>query len=76
MQQRVDTTLIVDGDGGAHLEGSVTIPPGRHRVIVLVDDARPREAWDAFIEQTYGSLAKSDLSRPTQGHYEQRDEIA
>lgn len=76
MQQRVDTTLIVDGDGGAHLEGPATIPPGRHRVIVLVDDARPREAWGAFIEQTYGSLGESDLTRPPQGHYEQRDEIA
>lgn len=76
MQQRVDTTLIVDGDGTAHLEGPATIPPGRHRVIVLVDDARPREAWETFIERTFGSLAGSDLTRPPQDPYEQRDAIA
>lgn len=78
MRQRFDTTLIVDGQGAARIEGSVPIPPGRHRVIVLVDNAVPpaTEPWDAFIGRAYGSLAGSDLSRPLQGAYEQRDEIA
>jgi len=76
MQQRVETTLIVDGQGGARLEGAVAVPPGRHQVIVLVDEAAPPEAWDAFIARTFGSLADSDLARPPQGDYERRDEIA
>jgi len=78
MQQRFDTTLIVDGQGTARIEGTVAVPPGRHRAIVLVDDPtiRAAETWEAFIERTFGSLAWSDLARHPQGVYEQRDEIA
>lgn len=78
MSQRFDTILIVDKEGGARIEGPVAVPPGRHHVTVLVDDAVPHaiETWDAFIERTFGSLADSDLARPPQGRYEQRDEIA
>ncbi len=78
MRQRFDTILIVDREGGARIEGPVAVPAGRHHVTVLVDDAvsHAAETWDAFIERTFGSLAESDLTRPPQGHYEQRDEIA
>ena len=53
MQQRFDTTLIVDGQGTARIEGTVAVPPGRHWAIVLVDDPtlRAAETWEAFIER-------------------------
>lgn len=78
MRQQVETTLIVDEQGGARLEEPLAIPPSRHRAIMLIDDAAPlvTEPWDAFLERTYGSLAGSDLARPPQGAYEHRDEIA
>jgi hypothetical protein len=62
VQQRFDSTLIVDSHGAAHVEGQVRISPGRHRVVVLVDDmASPavetQESWEDFIMRMSGSLA-------------------
>ena len=80
MQQRFDSTLIVDSQGAAHLEGHVRISPGRHRVVVLVDDAaspatEANESWEDFIKRTSGSLAGIGFKRPPQGKYEHREEV-
>ena len=78
MQRRFDTAMIVDGQGTARIEGTVAVPPGRHRAIVLVDDPtlRAAETWEAFIDRAFGSVAWSDLARHPQGVCEQQDEIA
>jgi hypothetical protein len=80
VQQRFDSTLIVDSQGAAHLEGHIRISPGRHRVVVLVDDtATPavevNESWEDFIKRTSGSLTGIGFKRPPQGKYERREEI-
>ena len=78
MQQRFDTTIIVDGMGVAHIEGSLRVSPGRHRVVVLIDDVilPSDEPWEVFVRKSFGSLADQDFVRPDQGLFELRDEIA
>ncbi len=81
MQQRFDSTLVVDDQGAAHLEGHVRISPGRHRVVVVVNDTtslgvESNEPWTDFVKRTSGSLAGIGFRRPPQGKYERREELA
>lgn len=75
----IETTVTVDEDGVARLDQSLVAAPGRHRVVVVIDDAiEPRDAepWTDFIELTYGSFADSDLMRYPQDDFEQREDFA
>jgi hypothetical protein len=72
-----ETTLVVDGQGAAHLDRPPALAPGRHHAVVTIDESASdsTESWSSFIDRTYGSLADSDLVRRPQDAYEQRDEI-
>ena len=74
----IETTITVDQDGIGHLDRPLAIAPGRHRAVVVIDEAMEavgREPWPEFIDRTYRSLADSDLARHPQGVYEQREEM-
>ncbi len=68
----IETSVTVAADGFATVDGSLRLPAGRHRAIVLVDEsvavARDERGWPVrFFEDTYGSFADDPLHRPAQG---------
>jgi len=76
--QAIETTVTVDSDGSARIDQPIPIAPGRHHVVLVIDDvveAQAHESWLDFIDRTYGSLADVDLVRHPQGEYEQREVI-
>jgi hypothetical protein len=72
-----ETTITVDEAGVAHLDHPLIIPPGRHRAVLVVDEALEAapESWSAFLDLTYGSLSESDLERQPQGDDEAREAL-
>jgi len=78
MMHRIDTTAIVDSDGAITINQSLGIAPGRHRVVLLIDEAvaeQTRLDWPRFVKDTYGSLTDIPIVREPEGAYEQRDKI-
>ena len=78
MVQRIETTATVDTDGALTIDQALAIPPGRHRVVLLIDEApaeQERLDWPSFVEATYGSLADIPITREPEGDYEQREKI-
>ena len=76
----IETTIMVDERGVGRLDRPLSVAPGGHRAVVVIDEAADadvgaRESWPEFIDRTYGSLADSDLMRYPQGDYEQREEM-
>lgn len=74
----IETMVTVGSDGVAHLDQPLSVAPGRHRAVVVIDEAvepAERESWPDFLDRTFGSLADSDLERHPQGEYEQREEL-
>jgi hypothetical protein len=77
--QAIETTVTVDSDGSARGDQPIPVAPGRHRAVLVIDEAvesQPHESWPDFIARTYGSLADVDLVRPPQGEYERQEVIA
>ncbi len=75
----IETTITVDDNGVGHLDRPLTVTPGRHQAVLVIDEAMEtaaQESWPEFIDRTYGSLADSDLVRYPQGDYEEREKLA
>ncbi len=78
MVRRIETTATVGPDGALTIDQALTISPGRHRVVLLIDEAPAEQArldWPSFVKATYGSLADIPIVREPEGDYEQREEI-
>ncbi len=78
MMHRIDTTAMVDSDGAITINQSLGIPPGRHRVVLLIDEGpaeQTRLDWPSFVKATYGSLVDIPIARESERPYEQRDKI-
>ena len=80
--QTIETTATVAEDGSVTIDRPVAVPPGRHRVFLLVDEQTmtaklPDDlGWPpGYFEQTYGSLADTPIERPEQLPYEEREPI-
>ena len=76
--QAFETTVTVDSDGSARVDQPIPVTPGRHRAVLVIDEAveaQAHESWPDFVARTYGSLADVDLERPPQGEYERREGI-
>lgn len=76
----IETTITVDADGATRLDHPIQIVPGRHRAVLVIDEAeavepKSQESWPEFINRTFGSLADLDFDRQPQGDYEQRSSI-
>ena len=78
MVQRIETTATVGSDGALTIDQALTISPGRHRVVLLIDEELAEQArldWPSFVKATHGSLADIPIAREPEGDYEQREEI-
>ncbi len=76
----IETTVTVAADGSATVDEPLSLPVGRHRVVVLVtelaDASRDTLGWpDGFFDETYGSLAADPLTRPDQGTLREREAL-
>lgn len=78
----IETTVIVRPDGSMLLDEPLSVPAGRHRVMLLVDEQTPTTnthddlGWPVgFFEETYGSLADDPLTRPEQGALQERETL-
>jgi hypothetical protein len=73
---RIETTGNVGDDGSLTIDTLVSVAPGRHRVVVLIEEAPEDTAplnWQSFVRATYGSLADLPISREPEGEYETRE---
>jgi hypothetical protein len=56
----------------------VPVAPGRHRVVVLIEDA-PEDStsldWQSFVRAAYGSLADIPIIHESEGQYETRESV-
>lgn len=82
MMRTIETTVTVTPDGSVLLDEPLSVPAGRHRVMLLVDEQTPTTnthdhlGWPAgFFEETYGSLADDPLTRPEQGALQERETL-
>jgi len=78
----IETTATVSEDGVLTVDEPVAVPPGRHRVIVVVDNQdapatkRSAHEWpEGYVEQTFGALADDPLMCEPQGDYEERESL-
>jgi hypothetical protein len=79
MARRIETTATVGPDGALTLDHRLELPPGRHHVVLLFDEAPPEQEpldWPEFVKATYGSLADIPITREPEGEFEQWDEVA
>ena len=66
MVQRIETTATVGLDGALKIDHALAIPPGRHRVVLLIEAAPAEQArlhWPSFVKATYGSLSDIPIAR-------------
>lgn len=76
MVHRIETTGTVGSDGSLTLDEVLPVAPGRHRVVVLIEEEPEDVAsldWQSFIRATYGSLASIPIMREPEGDYETRE---
>ena len=78
----IETTVTVTPDGSVLLDEPLSVPAGRHRMMLLVDEQKPTTnthdqlGWPTgFFEETYGSLAGDPLTRPEQGELQEREAL-
>jgi len=73
MVRRIETTATVGSDRALTIDQTLTILPGRHRVVLLTDEEPAENArldWPSFVKATYGSLADIPIAREPEGGYE------
>jgi len=78
----IETTATMSEDGVLTVDEPVAVPPGRHRVIVVVNNqdvpatkSSVHEWPEGYFEQTFGALADDPLMREPQGDYEERESL-
>jgi hypothetical protein len=78
----IETTATVTENGVLTINLPHDVPPGKHAVVVVIDEAPiEREPLDergwpvGFFERTAGALADTPLERGDQGEYEVRKEL-
>jgi hypothetical protein len=78
MVHRIETTGTGGDDGSLTLDSAVPVAPGRHRVVVLIEDA-PEDStsldWQSFVRAAYGSLADIPIIHESEGQYETRESV-
>ena len=81
----IETTATVGEDGTVTIDDPVDASPGRHRIVLVIDEqvagpeseAHEGSAWPlGYFEQTFGTLANDPLTREPQGEYEERKALA
>ena len=81
----IETTATVAEDGTITIDQPVAAAPGRHRIVLVIDEqvATPESepqrgaTWPpGYFEQTFGALADDLLTREPQGAYEEREALA
>jgi hypothetical protein len=75
---RIETTGTVAPDGSLTINQAINLPPGRHRVVLLIEETPIAPApldWPSFIKSTFGSLADIPIVRESEGDYEQREAL-
>jgi hypothetical protein len=76
----IETVIMVEADGSAHIDAPTGLPVGRHRALLLVmdeDDARDANGWPVgFFAQTYGSCADDPLPEATAEPAQEREALA
>ncbi|MBC7813863.1 MAG: hypothetical protein H7175_22095 [Burkholderiales bacterium] len=65
----------VGGDGILKLEVPVGLSDVDYEVTITLRPEMTREQWQAYVEETYGSLADDPIERGEQPPFEVRDEI-
>lgn len=80
----IETTATVTEDGTVTIDHPVDAAPGRHRIVLLIDEqvaaseSEPHQGsgWPpGYFEQTFGALADEPLTREPQGEYEEREAL-
>jgi hypothetical protein len=78
----IETTGTVSADGVLTIQVPRDVPPGKHAVVVVIDEQpqAPEQldelGWPiGFFDQTAGALADTPLERGDQGTYEVRKEL-
>lgn len=81
----IETTATVGADGTVTIDSPIDAPPGRHRVILVLDEHDELEdaleshdgsGWPpGYFEQTFGASADEPLTRELQGDYEEREAL-
>jgi hypothetical protein len=76
----IDTILMVEPDGSAHIEALTGLAVGRHRVLLLITDEpaqRDANGWPSdFFAQTYGSCCDDPLPEATVEPPQEREAVA
>ena len=78
MVHRIETTGTIESDGSLTIEQKLDVPPGRHRVVLVIDETPAEQAsldWPSFVKETYGSLADIPIARESEGDFERRESI-
>lgn len=78
MVHRIETTGTIAPDGSLTIDRTLSVPPGKHRVVLFIDEAsedlEPLD-WPSFVKTTYGSLSDVPITREPEGNYEQREAL-
>ncbi len=70
---RIETTVVVESDGlSATLTLPVSVTPGRHHAVVIIDEQGEREDPVMWAERTYGSVTDATFVRPESLPFEVR----
>lgn len=71
---RIETTATVSEDGAsAHIDLPIPVTPGRHPVIVIIDDTDASHNAEKWAARTYGALTDATFKRPPALRLEDRE---
>ncbi len=74
---RIETTMTVDSDGiSASIALPVSVAPGRHLAVVIVDDGTEIADPSAWATRTFGSVTDETFECPEELPFEEREAFA
>jgi len=73
--ETINLVVHIGADGILRLELPVGVQNVDLDVVVIYSVKKNADAWEAFIDATYGSLAHDPIQRPEELHDDVRDDI-